>query len=207
MTVRTVTDPRYYRRFIIIGLAALGFCLWSLYDGAIGYPNQRERAYQQFKEVVGENRLDEWQKYAEQTGVKGDGDILMQYVMAAVTGAIGLWLLWGVWRARGRWIESSDAGLTSSWGQSLDFDKIVSLDKRKWRNKGIAKITYHDGRRNRRFVLDDYKFDRATTGQILREVEAKIDPDMITGGPPETAEELTAAWSGEHAETESDRAE
>ena len=116
----------------------------------------------------------------------------MQYVMAAVTGAIGLWLLWGVWRARGRWIESSDAGLTSSWGQSLDFDKIVSLDKRKWRNKGIAKITYDDGRRNRRFVLDDYKFDRATTGEILREVEAKIDPDMITGGPPETAEDVTA---------------
>ena len=45
----------------------------------------------------------------------------------------------GVWRARGRWIESSDSGLTSSWGQSVDFDKIKSLDKRKWRNKGIAR--------------------------------------------------------------------
>src|SRR5687767_10935019 len=185
MAVRTVTDPRYYRRFIIIGLAALGFSLWSLYDGAIGWPKKRERAYQQFKEAVGEERLDEWEKYAEQTGVKGEGDFLMQYVMAAVTGAIGFWLLLGVWRARGRWIESSGSGLTSSWGQSLDFDQIVSLDKRKWRNKGIAKIGYNDGRRNRRFVLDDYKFDRPTTGQILREVEAKIDPDMITGGPPE----------------------
>jgi hypothetical protein len=192
MTIRTVTDPRYYRRFILIGVAALGFALWSLYDGAIGYPNQRARAYQQFKETVGEDRLDEWDEYAEQTGVKGEGDIMMQYVMAAVTGAIGLWLLLGVWRARGRWIESSDSGLTSSWGQSLQYNQIVGLDKRKWRSKGIAKITYQDGRK-RRFVLDDYKFDRATTGQILRQVEERIEPEMITGGPPEPPEEESAA--------------
>jgi hypothetical protein len=207
MAVRTDTDPRYYRRFIIIGVAALGFALFCLYDGYIRYPAQRERAYQQFKQVVGENRLDEWEHYAEQTGVKGDGDIMMQYVMAVVTGAIGFWLLLGVWRARGRWIESSDSGLSSSWGQSLAFDQIVALDKRKWRNKGIAKVTYNDGRRNRRFVLDDYKFDRATTGQILREVEAKIDPDRITGGPPEAFEDENDAPHGAHADVDSDRSE
>jgi hypothetical protein len=185
MAIRTVTDPRYYRRFIIIGVAALGFSLWCLYDGAIGYPNQREKAYQQFKESVGEDRLDEWDQYVEQTGVKGEGDIMMQYIMAGVTGAIGLWMLTGVWLARGRWIESSKSVLTSSWGQSLNFDQVVSLDKRKWRSKGIAKITYNDNGRKRRFILDDYKFDRATTGEILRELEAKIDPERITGGPPE----------------------
>jgi hypothetical protein len=185
MAIRTVTDPRYYRRFIIIGLAALGFSLWCLYDGAIGYPKQRERAYAQFKEAVGENRLDEWEQYVEQTGVKGEGDIMMQYIMAAVTGAIGLWMLTGVWLARGRWIEASDVGLTSSWGQSLNFNQVVSLDKRKWRSKGIAKITYNDNGRKRRFILDDYKFDRATTGQILRDLEGKIDHERITGGPPE----------------------
>jgi hypothetical protein len=185
MAIRTVTDPRYYRRFIIIGLAALGFSLWCLYDGAIGYPKQRERAYAQFKEAVGENRLDEWEQYVEQTGVKGEGDIMMQYIMAAVTGAIGLWMLTGVWLARGRWIEASDVGLTSSWGQTLNFNQVVSLDKRKWRSKGIAKITYNDNGRKRRFILDDYKFDRATTGQILRDLEGKIDHERITGGPPE----------------------
>ena len=48
---------------------------------------------------------------------------------------------------------------------------------------------------------------RATTGEILCEVEAKIDQDMITGGPPEAADEVTTDWSGEHAGTEPDRAE
>jgi hypothetical protein len=207
MAVRADYDPRYYRRFIIIGVVALGFALFCLYDGFIRYPAQRERAYQQFKEVVGENRLDEWEHYAEQTGVKGDGDIMMQFVMAAVTGAVGFWLLFGVWRARGRWIESSESGITSSWGQSLAFDQVVALDKRKWRNKGIAKVTYNDGRRNRRFILDDYKFDRATTGQILRELEAKIDPEMISGGPPESAEEEIAASSEAYADAEPERTE
>jgi hypothetical protein len=207
MAVRADYDPRYYRRFIIIGVVALGFALFCLYDGFIRYPAQRERAYQQFKEVVGENRLDEWEHYAEQTGVKGDGDILMQFVMAAVTGAVGFWLLFGVWRARGRWIESSESGITSSWGQSLAFNQVVSLDKRKWRNKGIAKITYNDGRRNRRFILDDYKFDRATTGQILRELEAKIEPELISGGPPEAIDDQSAHPADAYAGAEPQRAE
>jgi hypothetical protein len=90
-----------------------------------------------------------------------------------------------VWRARGRWIESTPSGITSSWGQSLDFDQVESLDKRKWRSKGIAKVTYRDNGRKRRFILDDYKFDRQATGQILRELESTIDAKMITGGPPE----------------------
>jgi hypothetical protein len=205
MAIRTVTDPRYYRRFIIIGIAALGFSLWCLYDGAIGYPKQRERAYAQFKEAVGEDRLDEWDQYVEQTGVKGEGDIMMQYIMAAVTGTIGLWMLTGVWLARGRWIESSESGLTSSWGQGLNFDEVVTLDKRKWRSKGIAKITYNDNGRKRRFILDDYKFDRATTGEVLRELEAKIDPEQITGGPPETTLDETYGTDDGTADIESGR--
>jgi hypothetical protein len=207
MPIRANYDPRFYRRFIIIGMVAVGFALFCLYDGFIRYPAQRARAYEQFKELVGEDRLDEWEQYAEQTEVKGDGDIMMQYLMAAVTGAIGFWLLWGVWRARGRWIESSESGLTSSWGQNVDFDQIVALDKRKWRSKGIAKVTYNDGRRNRRFILDDYKFDRASTGQILREMEARIDPDMITGGPPESVDDELAASSEEHLSAEPERVE
>jgi hypothetical protein len=63
----------------------------------------------------------------------------------------------------------------------------VSVDKRRWRSKGIAKVTYSDNGRKRRFTVDDYKFDRHPTGQVLRDLEAKIDPALITGGPPEAA--------------------
>lgn len=192
MAVRTNSDPRYYRRFLLMGLAAVGFALWSLYDGAVTYPNQRERALAH-KELEDKGRSNEWSEFARQRGwptnypgePKSQGDITMQYVMAALAGTIGLALVFNVWRSRGRWIEASETGLSSSWGQSLNFDQIVSLDKKRWKNKGIARITYYDGKRRRRFVLDDYKFDRQTTDQILYELEAKIGIDKIAGGPPE----------------------
>jgi hypothetical protein len=143
-----------------------------------------------------EGRLDEWDELARERGwststsglgePKQQGDITMQFIMAAGSGLIGLWLISLPLRARGRWIEASETGLTSSWGQSLDFDKITRLDKFRWRSKGIAKITYQDDSgRKRRFVLDNYKFERHSTDAILYELEQRIDPAVITGGPPE----------------------
>jgi hypothetical protein len=183
-----------------MGIAALGFAAWSLYDGAIGYPNKQERALA-FKQLMDEGRPNDWDAYASERGWRtsfpGDpktpedyqGSIMMQYFMAAATGLVGAWLLWGVWRARGTWIESTDTGITSSWGQSLSYDQVVSVDKRRWRSKGIAKVTYNDNGRKRRFIVDDYKFDRHPTGEVLRDLEANIDPALITGGPPETVED------------------
>ena len=88
-------------------------------------------------------------------------------------------------RAKCRWIEANDEGLASSWGQSLNYDQITDVNKRQWRSKGIAKISYNDGRGTKRFVIDDYKFDRYPTDAILYEVEQRIDPTLITNGAPE----------------------
>jgi hypothetical protein len=191
-----------------MGIAALGFAVFCLYDGTIRYPHRQERALA-FKKLFDEGRANEWDAYATERGWRtsfpGDpkaedeykGSIMMQFFMAAVTGVVGLWLLWWVWRARGTWIESSDTGITSSWGQTLKYDQVVSVDKRKWRSKGIAKVMYSDNGRKRRFIVDDYKFDRHPTGEVLRDLEANIDPALITGGPPEAA-----ADEGEASEEE-----
>jgi hypothetical protein len=136
-------------------------------------------------------------------GIPTSADVVGQFVQAGVAGAIGLFLLSLPVRARGRWIELNDRGLASSWGQNVDFADIIALDKRQWRKKGIAKITYSDGGRKRRFVVDDYKFDRHTTDTILYELEQRIDSAIITGGPPETPPESAveeAAGEPDHAE-------
>ena len=73
------------------------------------------------------------------------------------------------------------------------------LNKRKWRDKGIAKVTYRDGNRKRRFVIDDYKFHRHPTDAILYELEQKIGVDKITGGPPESPAEEYADDSSDTA--------
>lgn len=193
-----------------MGIVAIGFALWSLYDGVFKYPQQRERALA-LQKLMEEKRLDEWDAYARERGwpttdpgePKGEGDIIMQFVMAAVAGAVGGWLLLGVWLSRGRWIESTESGIITSWGQTLDFDQVAAVNKRRWKSKGIAKVTYQVNGRNRRFTIDDYKFDRHPTGQILRELEAQIDPDLITGGPPEMFTEAADSEATEVAENSS----
>jgi hypothetical protein len=207
MALRANSDHRYYRRFLIMGVVALGFALYCIYDGTIRYPNKRERGFADFKtefthyfsdaqqdvtldefETAGEeDARHAWEKYSHDRGIPSGADVILQFVMAAGAGAIGAWMLWGVWRARGQWIEAGNTGLTSSWGQSINYDQILSIDKRKWRKKGIAKIRYQDGGRKRGFVIDDFKFDRDATDQILYEIEEKIGYDKITGGPPESA--------------------
>lgn len=196
MPLRADNDPRFSRRFLFMGLAAIGFSLWSLYDGAIGYPREQERAVKWEKDYL-DRPNEEWIAFAEEQGWSTSipknpkteeeyrTSIASQYAMFVVAGLVGLYLVSIPLRARGRWIESTEDGVTSSWGQSFKFDDVVNLEKRQWKNKGIAKVTYVENGRKRRLVIDDYKFDRYKTDAILYELEQRIDPAMITGGPPD----------------------
>jgi hypothetical protein len=179
-----------------MGVAAIGFALWCLYDGIVAWPREQERALAWEKDFA-DKPTEEWVTFAEEQGwstslpeeSKSEENykiaIAGQYAMALGSGLVGLWLLSIPLRARGRWIEAGDTSLTSSWGQNLNYDDIQEVNKRQWRSKGIAKITYSDNGRSRRFVIDDYKFERYPTDAILYEIEQRIDPDKITNGPPE----------------------
>jgi hypothetical protein len=214
MTIRAERDPRFYLRFLIIGLAALGFACWALYDGFIAYPHAQERALA-FEKLLEEKRGEEWDAYAIERGwsttppvaskphEEYDVDVKMQFWMAGLAALVGFFPLFSVWRSRGRWIELNDSGLTSSWGQSVAFDQAELLEKRQWRNKGIAKLRYNDGGRTRTFVIDDFKFKRKPTDEILAELEKRIGVDKISGGPPEGFEAAEAEAMAE-AETAAD---
>ena len=196
MTIRSNNDPRYSRRFLFMGIAVIGFMFYCLYDGFINYPAQRQQAHDNYIATGGKE--EEWEEWANINKVRSVVDIQMQYLMAAVTGLIGLLLLSVPFRLRGTWIEMNDTGITSSWGQSFNFDQVESLDKRKW-NKGIAKVTYLDGDRRRRFIIDDYKYDRHPTDEILYELESHIGADRITGGPPEPEKQAAPPTEGNPA--------
>jgi hypothetical protein len=194
-----------------MGIGALGFALWSLYDGAIKYPHAQERALA-FEQLYDENRADDWAVYASERGWSAaipeqsktedayKASIFMQYAQFVVAGLVGIWLISLPIRARGRWIEANDTGITSSWGQSLKFEDVTNLEKRQWRGKGIAKVAYMENGRKRRFVIDDYKFDRHNTDAILYELEQRIDPELITGGPPDPPPGEEDAVEGEYSD-------
>ncbi len=202
MPLRTEINPGYLIRLAIVSSACLFMCLWSLYDGLVAYPNQRKHAleYQDFADAHPEldkkELYDQWDETARQTHgwlvgkndlekPRSAYDINSQFVMAVVTGLIGLFFLWKLLRNRGRWIEADEQGLRSSEGREVAFDAIHALNKKLWQNKGIAKVIYAIHGKKQKIVLDDCNYVRDTTQAILRHVEANIDHAFIVNGKPE----------------------
>ena len=196
---RADSDHRFYYRFIFIGLTLLGMACWFLYDGTVTYPKEFERAHK-YEELAKDGKINEWPTIARENNWPTDKphnevDAQIQYIFTGILGSLGLWCLLIVWLARGRWIEGTKSGVTSSWGQSLEFANVIALDKKQWRKKGIAKVYYQDGNRRRCFVIDDYKFDREPTGKILKNLEDRLADEQIIGGPREGYEEVAYAQS------------
>lgn len=101
MAIRAENDPRFSRRFLFMGLAAIGFALWSAYDGAIKYPREQQRALAWEKDFSDQPK-ESWIKFAEERGwstsipheSKSEEDhhasIWMQWAQFVVAGLIGL---------------------------------------------------------------------------------------------------------------------
>jgi len=209
MLLTTKISTSFLLRLGLIALFCLGMASWFAFDGAVTYPRQRERAlvYQGLEE---EEQLDQWEEIATKRGwplenpgePKGKIEFYTQFILSAVVAVPGLLFLFFFLHSRGRWIELNETGLRTSWGQQLEFSQIVTVNKKKWRSKGIARINYQQNGRKRRLVLDDWKYDADATREILLEVELRIDIDQIVGGapeplPPETYEEDDFVDDGE----------
>ena len=200
MSVRTNIARGYLVRLGLVAVFTVGFALWFLYDGVVAWPNQRERGLK-FQELVDQGLTeqevyDQWEVISSERGwprensgkPKTEHAIYGQYILAGAVAPIGLIFLYLVLSNKGRWIEATEEGLQTSWKQSLGYDQILTLDKKQWKKKGIAKIRYEDDNRNRKLVLDDCKYDFKPTAEILRLVESRIDVDQIINGPPESIE-------------------
>jgi len=199
MTIRAKISVRYLLRAGIIAVVCIGFFFWCLYDAKVKYPNQMERA-KKFEKLKAEERLGEWDALADERGwsrenpgkPKTEGDIWSQYIFAAISGPVGLLFLFFFLRARGSWMEASDTGINTSWGEQFEHGQITMLDKKNWKKKGIAKVTYQQDARTRRLTLDDCKYDFEETEKILRQMEANIPVEQIVNGSPEPPPEELA---------------
>lgn len=200
MNLRTEINPRYLVRLGIVGVMCTGMCLLCIKDGYITYPNQAKYAeeFQKFSEehedLDKKDVADKWNETASNShGWTADllkeprtpYEINQQFVMAAVTGLIGLFFLYKLLSNRGRWIEADDKRLWTSEKREVAYDAISTLDKKLWDNKGIAKVLYESDGKQQKIVLDDCNYDRKTTNEILRHVEDNIDHSIITNGTPE----------------------
>jgi hypothetical protein len=207
MQLKIMTRTGFLLRLGVIAFFGFGSSAWFFYDGAVAYPAQAERAkiFREFKE---NNQIEEWKKYAEEKGwstrdpgpPKTEADFFSQFAFGTIFAPLGPVFLFFFWRAKRRWIELTETGLRTSWGQELTFDEIVFVDKKLWKKKGIAKIVYERDGRRRKLVLDDWKYETEPTQEALFEVESHLEIDQIINGIPEAYEQAQEEEEYDEAE-------
>ena len=187
------------------GMAAMfvGFCAFFLYDGFVGYPKQRE-IHDQFV-AFSESHKDKnevqilalWDEHAAQNGLppsgkegkeiksmdKSDGSILTQKVLGFLLIPISAMMVLAWFQTFNRWVAVDENGVTSSAGQNAPWASMTKLDKLRWPKKGIAFLHYEDAdkRIGQKILLDDFKFDRIATEQIVRAIEDHLKDEQIVG--------------------------
>lgn len=202
MVIRAEADNRFLLKYLIIGLIGIAFGFWAIYDRYVKYPamlpraeaweailadesltdDQRATAYKELAEAKG------WpqKRPTKDESVKKIKDLFTwQYIFMALGFGAGLPLVAWYLKNKGSWIELRDDNtIVSSWGQQVSFDQIEQFDKKKWEKKGIGVVHYND-QGSKKFILDDLKFARKSTDQIVRIMEEKIGKAKIVNGLPE----------------------
>lgn len=221
MTIRAEAEDRFLLKYLIISLIAIAFGFWATYDGFVKYPGKlpRAKAWQEiqaktdlsdaekdaeYKERAEQNNWPSKRPSADESVKKIEDTIIWQYIFMALGFGVGVPLLVWYLRSKGTWIAlENESTIVSSWGQQVEFKQIEKFDKKKWDKKGIGVVHYNDGGL-KTFVIDDLKYQRKPTDEIVRIMERSIGHDKIINGLPEpVAVNQLPGKSSAEGETES----
>ena len=177
MEVVARISKEWRRRMLFMFFMIFGIAAWFLYDGYILWPDEAQRhvEYLEIKDTLIEagDAVDEestsvrlaWERHAREMDYRRnipkermDDDIREQRVIGWVM-IIGA-LLYGVWIAWNHTRQVSAEGdiVIGASGERVDINSITAIDRKKWKDKGIAYGIYEEGGKQRRLCLDDHKF-------------------------------------------------
>ncbi|MDQ8196046.1 hypothetical protein QEH59_16540 [Coraliomargarita sp. SDUM461004] len=192
MEVVARISKEWRRRMLFMFFMIFGIAGWFLYDGFILWPDEAQR-YAEYSEIKdsmiesGDAKDEEssslklaWQRHARESGYRSnvpkertDAAIREQRVIGWVM--MGGALLFGAWIAwnHTRQVQAKGETVIGVSGQRVALDSIVAMDRKKWKNKGIAYAIYEDaGGKQRRLCLDEHKFKGCEA--IILEAEKRI---------------------------------
>jgi hypothetical protein len=166
---------------LFISLALIAFGLWFFVDGKWTWPRSNVR-WVEHNRYVKEGRGAEWPAFAARQGWKAEPPekyydqtaILAQFAVASLLASIGGAMLI-YWLAQKRRLVKTDAdAVYAPSGTRIPFTAITGLGLKKWEAKGLARVRYAIEGRKGEFELDDYKYDRDPTHEILKEIETHL---------------------------------
>ncbi len=192
-TVKATIANSYRWRLAVIGIGFTLFGLYCLYDGFIGWPEQK-RVWDQYQDYLKTHSQAEWAALAKEQGLpeqpkeRNDWGIYSQFIMAAIVFPIGIIFTTGFIRSINRHVAMDESGLSTNAGLRCRFDQIASLDNRRWKTKGIALVHFKDDAgATRTILLDDWKFHREPTTIIYNRVAQHLG--VTDDSPANTATE------------------
>ncbi len=199
MALRANFQKSYLFRYLVFVLVCIPLGFWFLYDGIIAWPKQLPmiRAYEAIDKNLEQKEIqDKWNEIAKangwsksppkKTSAEMESAITGQYLWASLSFLVGAIAATYYLRSKNAWVEETESGLITSWGQKLEYAKVSKLEKSKWETKGIAKAFYFEKGQRRIFTFDDFKFDRAPLGRMLYNLEQVIPFSKVVGGPLES---------------------
>ena len=210
MEIKANARQGYILKFVLIGLAALVFGGFHLKDAILTAPAMRPHAdaYLEMRGDLNENGdamisdgdlQDLWKEYAEPKGLpitepklhdEIDFYVSYNYFVGVIFTLMGLWCLSQGLPAIGKYLELKDDMVGDKSGKRIALADITQIDKTRWEKKGIAKITAEPSSGEKQMiVIDDIKFERGPTDEIMVEIERVAGEDKIVGGKPESAYE------------------
>ena len=177
MEVVARISKEWRRRMLFMFFMIFGIAAWFLYDGYILWPDEAQRhvEYHEIKDTLIEagDAVDEestsvrlaWERHAREMDYgrnipkeRMDDDIREQREIGWVM-IIGA-LLYGVWIAWNHTRQVSAEGdiVIGASGERVDINSITAIDRKKWKDKGIAYGIYEEGGKQRRLCFDEHKF-------------------------------------------------
>ncbi|NCF84141.1 MAG: hypothetical protein GWQ08_01215 [Verrucomicrobiaceae bacterium] len=177
--------PWYTKRMSLMTLMFVGFGLYFLYDGFIGYPKKNAiyDEHVKFMEIQDEkaafleegNTSSDWAKVVVEKGYPKQDDWIDyaadngwpeeppekrysttdQFFFGALCCGIGLAILGTMMLNRGKVLRADGLSFTSPKGERVLFSSAHRIDKRKWDNKGLAYVHYWDEKEKERRAVID----------------------------------------------------
>jgi len=181
MPAEAHVTPVWKKQKLFVAVFLLGIGGWFFWDGSVGYPHSNER-WLAHNDLVKSGRETEWPALAKSRDWTEEvphklyqrADLYMQYICGGFAGVLGLVALAYWLTQRGRILRTDAEAVYSPAGTRIPFETVTGLGKKNWDTKGLATVLYMIDGRKGRFILDDYKFDRDATHQILAEIEEKL---------------------------------
>lgn len=205
MHVVAKISKEWRRRMLFMFFMIFGMAGWFLYDGHILWPDEGKR-YLEYAEIrddlidSGKAKDEEssfvrlaWERHAGEAGYRRNipkertdaairEQLMIGWTMMGGALIFGLWIAWN----HRREVRAEGETVIGASGERVELDSITAIDRKKWKNKGIAYALYIDGDKQRRLTLDDHKF--AGCEAIILEAEKRIRARAGESEPEESGD-------------------